>query len=162
MIESLRDVRKADTLITYALGHDAVIESDTGGAAAEFAHFKPGACFGADIEPFAVAVRSQKDVVFDAGIHGLPEDGLQVDASGAIDELGRARVFKPVLGRLDSVGFNPLRAPAAGSCNNGLEDAGAGSVAVASEGATSAGALGVYDVASTSASIIDGDEREIY
>src|ERR1039458_1831392 len=162
LIESLRDVLEANIFITYALGHDAVFEGDAGGAAAEFAHLKAGGCLGADVESLAVPVRRQENVVFDAGIHSLPEDGFQVDASGSIDELGRARIFKPVLRRLDSVGFNPLRAPAAGSCNNGLEDAGAGSVAVASEGATSAGALGVYDVASTSASIIVGGDRVIY
>jgi hypothetical protein len=70
-------------------------------------------------------------VVFDAGIDGLPEDGLQVDASGSIDELTRARIFKPVLRRLHGVGLDSLRARGAGGCNYGFQDAGAGCVTAA-------------------------------
>src|SRR5580704_4326617 len=163
LVESLGEVLQANSFITYTLGHDAVFEGDAGGAAAEFAHLESGGRLGADVEPLAVAVRSQEDVVFDAGIHGLPEDRLQVDACGSVDELGRACVFEPILRRLDGVGFDPPRALAAGGCNYRLQRAGAGSVTATGEGTTSPSAFGTQNIdgggASAAGSGVEGNDR---
>jgi hypothetical protein len=114
-----------------------------GCATAKFLHFKPGTSLGADLEPFAVAVGSEEDAVFHAGIHVLSEDGLQVDASGSIDKLRRARIFKPILRRPHGVGFDPSRARAARRGEDGLLSAGAGGVTAAAEGATSSRVVGL-------------------
>jgi hypothetical protein len=97
------------------------------------------------VQAFAVVVGGEEDVILDVCIYCLAKDRLQVYVDHSVDQLRRPGIFKPVLGRLDGIGFYPRRPIGGGCLHRGLQGAGARGVAVAGEGAGSLGALGYDD-----------------
>src|ERR1700744_4804299 len=92
--------------MTDALGHNAIFERNTRSASTQLMNVEAVSGFVLDVETFAVAVRSEKDVILDTGVDGLPECLFEVDMSGAIHQLHSAGIFKPVLRGLHRKGLN--------------------------------------------------------
>ena len=106
-LKSLGLIPQADVFVTITLGHDAVVKCDAGGSSAKLMHLKRVGRLVADVQPLTVAFGGQEDVILDAGVHGLGENGIQADARRAVGELPRTHVFKPVFRRLDGVESHP-------------------------------------------------------
>src|SRR5580700_9684822 len=71
----LRYVRQSNGLEAAALGHNAIVESYIGAAAAQLMDLKSLRSLAADIEAFAVAVRSKEYMVLHAARLGLSARG---------------------------------------------------------------------------------------
>src|SRR5579863_1396429 len=79
----LGHVGHADILAALALGHDAVVEGDIGTSAMKFVDFKAGGGLLAYIKTLAFAFGREVDVILDAGVDGLSEVGVKLDAGCA-------------------------------------------------------------------------------
>src|SRR5580658_5745598 len=106
----LRDVRQANVLEAAALGHDAIVERDVGTTSAHLMNLKPLGGLAADVEAFAIALGSEKHVICHAGVYGLREGCVQIDAGRTVQELPSAGILEPVLRGLRRVDRHLLRA----------------------------------------------------
>src|SRR5438045_2628045 len=85
-VEELRLIGQANAFITFAFGHDSVIEADVGGSLSQLAHLEGRGSLLRDIQTLAVAVRRQIHVVVHAGVNGLGKNAFQVDTRRAVGE----------------------------------------------------------------------------
>ena len=105
----LCDVRQPNSLKAVALGHDAIVESDIGTAAAQLMHFKSLRGLVAHIEAFAIAPGSEEYVVLHVGVHCLGEGRIEHNVRGPAGELSGAGILEPVLRGLCRIERHLLR-----------------------------------------------------
>lgn len=90
------DIFQALVLIADTFGHDAVVERNGRGSPTQFMHLKRAGGFLAHVQPLAVAIRGEEDVVFHSCVHGLCEAGIQDNSCRAAGKLCGAGIFEPV------------------------------------------------------------------
>ena len=69
--ELLGFVGHSDVLEAFALGHDAIVKRNAGGAATEFVHFKRCRGLLRYIKALTVAIRSQENMIVNTRVDGL-------------------------------------------------------------------------------------------
>jgi len=119
-------------LVAFALSDDAVVKADIRAPAMLLPHLESGRGFVDHVQTFRFPVRRDENVIVDVGVHGLGEPSIERDGRGPVAQPARAKIFKPVVRRLNGVEANhlvalPLRrareVPRAGKVSVGVDQA---------------------------------------
>jgi hypothetical protein len=103
VIELFCQIGQANVLVAFSMRYDAVIEGHAGLPASELMHFETRRSFVRHVQTFAVAFRSQEDVVLDAGVDGTAEGGVERYCGRPRCQPTGTEILKPILGRSHAI-----------------------------------------------------------